>query len=374
MQTTHATGQDTRKRPEPKSEKYSALVWRRFKRNRMALVALWLMAMLVTLAIFASFFSPHNPQERNSKDIYLPPQSLQFSDDNGFSLRPFVHPVIVDFDPVTFQPLYKEDTSQRVYLKFFEQGWEYSILGIDVSTHLFVGENGEGVHLLGTDGWGRDVLSRIFHGTGITLFLAFVVMIICVTIGSFVGIASGYYGGRTDLWVQRVVELMLAFPELPLFLSVIAILPKTSSSESTLILFILLLGGLKWAQLAREIRGKSLALRNVDFVKSAVAVGATDNRIIVHHILPNVMSHVIVRATSMVPQMILIESFLSFLGVGIQPPLVSLGLMLNAAKDFQVLGSYPWLLSPVVFILIAVLVFNAAGDGLRDAIDPYSKQ
>ena len=325
MLTTHHSGEDTRHKPDSVSEKYSALVWRRFKRNRMALASLWLIGLLLTVAIFSSFFSPYPAQQRNSDDIYLPPQSLHFISDSGFSIRPFVHPFVIDFDPVTYQPIYKEDTAQKVYLKFFEQDWDYSILGMTVSTHLFVGENGGSVHLLGTDGLGRDLLSRVLHGTGITLLLAFMVMIICVTIGSLVGIASGYYGGRTDMWVQRVVELMLAFPELPLFLSVIAILPKTSSPEATFMLFVCILGCLKWAQLAREIRGKSLALRNIDYVKSAVAVGASDSRIIVHHILPNVISHVIVVATAMVPQMILIESFLSFLGVGIQPPMVSPG-------------------------------------------------
>jgi peptide/nickel transport system permease protein len=166
--------------------------------------------------------------------------------------------------------------------------------------------------------------------------------------------------------------LMLAFPELPLYLSVIAILPKTVSPQTTFILFVLLLGCLKWAQLAREVRGKALVLREMDYVKSAIAAGASDGRIVVHHILPNVLSHVIVVATGMLPTFILTESFLSFLGVGIRPPMISLGLLLNAARDYQVLGSYPWLLAPVGFILVSVLVFNAAGDGLRDAVDPYS--
>ena len=191
-------------------------------------------------------------------------------------------------------------------------------------------------------------------------------------VGSLVGITSGYLGGKADMWIQRVVELMLAFPELPLYLSVIAILPKTVSPQTTFVLFVLLLGCLKWAQLAREVRGKALVLREMDYVKSAIACGASDQRIIVHHILPNVMSHAIVVATGMIPTFILTESFLSFLGVGIKPPMISLGLLLNAARDYQVLGSYPWLLAPVAFILVAVLVFNAAGDGLRDAVDPYS--
>jgi len=363
---------DDRVKANATSQKYSALVWKRFKRNKMAFVSLWLIVLLVLATIFAEFFSPSDPVKRNSSESYLPPQSIHFIHQGDFSFRPFVYPYMVDFDPVTFEPIYKEDTTRPVYLTFFSEGWEYEFLGMTLNTHLITGSHGQNIHFLGTDGLGRDVYSRILNGMGSTLTLAVLVMMICVTIGTFVGIASGYYGGRADMWIQRLVELMLAFPELPLFLSIITILPKTASPYTTFVLFILVLGGLKWAQLAREIRGKTLSLREIDYVRSAIAVGASDFRVIVKHIFPNVTSHVIVVATAMIPQFILVESFLSFLGVGIQPPMVSLGLLLNAARDFSTLGSYPWLLSPVLFILVAVLVFNAAGDGLRDAVDPYS--
>jgi len=365
--------EDPRQRPEAQDERYIALVWRRFKRNKLALVSLYLILALVVLAIFAPFFSPLDPNTRSSAHLYQPPQGIHFfSEDEGFSLRPFVYPNVEGFDPETFEPTYTQDTSQKVYLHFFAEGWEYSLFGMKFNTHLFAPADGEKIFLLGSDSMGRDMLSRIFHGMGITLLMASMVTVLCVIIGSLVGITSGYLGGKADMWIQRLVELMLAFPELPLFLSVIAILPKTASVTTTFALFVLLLAGLKWAQLAREVRGKALVLREMDYVKSAIAAGATDRRIIVNHILPNVMSHVIVVATAMVPTFILTESFLSFLGVGIRPPMISLGQLLNAARDYQVLGSYPWLLLPVIFILIPVLVFNAAGDGLRDAVDPYS--
>ncbi|WP_237332583.1 ABC transporter permease [Zobellella iuensis] len=374
MQTSNLITQDPRRRPASRNEGYLALVWRRFKRNRLALVSLGFIALLLVLALFAPFFSPQDPAARNSNDIYLPPQGIHFFGDDGFSLRPFVHPFEISFDPETFEASYVKDSSQKIYLRFFAEGWDYRLFGLNFSTHLVAAEPGYAVYFLGTDGLGRDNFSRILHGMGVTLLMAGLITSICVVVGCLVGIASGYFGGRFDLWTQRLVELMLAFPELPLYLAVIAILPKTVSPQTTFVLFVLLLGSLKWAQLAREVRGKALVLREMDYVKSAIAVGASDGRIIVHHILPNVLSHVIVVATAMIPTFILTESFLSFLGVGIQPPMISLGLLLNAARDYQVLGSYPWLLSPVLFILVAVLAFNAAGDGLRDAVDPYSNR
>lgn len=370
--TAHAIEHDPRVRPESRDERYIALVWRRFKRNKLALVSLYLILALLVLAIFAPVFSPMDPTLRSNDHLYQPPQGIHFFSDEGFSLRPFVYPNVASFDPETFEPIYTQDQSQKIYLHFFAQGWEYSLFGLTFSTHLIAPADGEQIFLLGSDAMGRDMLSRILHGMGITMLMAGLVTVMCVIIGSLVGITSGYLGGKSDLWIQRLVELMLAFPELPLFLSVIAILPKTASVTTTFALFVVLLAGLKWAQLAREVRGKALVLREMDYVKSAIAAGASDRRIIVHHILPNVMSHVIVVATGMVPAFILTESFLSFLGVGIRPPMISLGLLLNAARDYQVLGSYPWLLLPVLFILIPVLVFNAAGDGLRDAVDPYS--
>ena len=364
--------QDPRERPKSTDERYLALVWRRFKRNKLALISMWLILALLILSVFASFFAPQDPAVRSNEDVYLPPQGIHFFSEDGFSLRPFVYPYETTFDPETFEAKYVLNTEKKVYLQFFSKGWEYSFLGMTYDTHLFTAQDNQKVYLLGTDGMGRDELSRIFHGMGVTLLMAGLITSICVVVGSLVGITSGYLGGKADLWIQRVVELMLAFPELPLYLSVIAILPKTVSPQTTFVLFVLLLGCLKWAQLAREVRGKALVLREMDYVKSAIAAGASDGRIVVHHILPNVMSHVIVVATGMIPTFILTESFLSFLGVGIRPPMISLGLLLNAARDYQVLGSYPWLLAPVGFILVSVLVFNAAGDGLRDAVDPYS--
>lgn len=358
--------------PSMSGEAYYALVWRRFKRNRLAYFGVWLLAALLLLIVFAPFFSPVDPMARNGSDAFTPPNSVHFYSPEGFSFRPFVHPLVESFDSLTYQSIWTPDTSKRNYLKFFTQGWQYHWMGIEMDSHLLLLDNGEPLYLAGTDRFGRDLLSRMIHGARLTLILALLVVVISVTIGTLVGITSGYFGGRTDHWMQRVTELFLAFPELPLFLALITILPTTATPMTLFFLMAGILSVLKWAQLAREVRGKSLSLAQLDYVKAAIASGASDKRIILRHILPNVLSHVIVVSTIMIPQFILIESFLSFLGVGIQSPLISLGRMLNAASDFQVVGAYPWLLTPVLFILLAVLAFNAIGDGLRDAVDPYS--
>lgn len=355
------------------SESYPALVWRRFKRHRLAMVGLWLLTALIVIVVFAPFFSPVDPRVRHGDRSFAPPQTLRFySEEGGFSLRPFVHPTIETYDEVTFQPILTPDTSERIHVEFFAEGWDYRWFGIPLNRHLVQLENGEPLFLAGTDRLGRDLLSRMMHGARLTLLLALIVVALCVTVGTLVGITSGYFGGRTDHWIQRVTELFLAFPELPLFLALIAILPTAAQPMTLFFLMAIILSVLKWAQLAREVRGKSMSLAQLEYVKAAIAAGASDRRIILRHILPNVTSHVIVVATIMIPQFILVESFLSYLGVGIQAPLISLGAMLNAASDFQVVGSYPWLLSPVLFILVAVLAFNAIGDGLRDAVDPYA--
>ena len=314
-----------------------------------------------------------NPTKRNSDYLYQPPQSLSFVHNGDFSLRPFIYPREEVFDPVTFEVSFKENTDNPVYLEFFVDGWEYNFLGfIPSTTHLFGLENGEPVFLLGSDNMGRDMLGRIFQGTRLTLLMALLVVAITMIIGTLLGIASGYFGGKVDMVMQRVVELVMSFPDLPIYLALIAVLPKNTDSSTLFILMVVVMSSLKWAQLCREIRGKTLALRNMDYVRAADAVGIGHWRIITRHIMPNVFSHVVVVATISIPGIILMESFLSFLGVGIKPPLVSWGLLLNNVRDFQAIGSYPWLLAPVGFILIAVLGFNAMGDGLRDAMDPYS--
>ncbi len=355
------------------SQSYSSLVWIRFKRNKMALMSLVLLTLLGLTSIFAPFFSPNDPTVRFSENIYDAPANIHFFDSEGnFHLRPFVYEKVVDLDPVTFLPVVTENKGSRIHLEFFNQGWEYKFWGMSFNTHLVGLEDGSPLFLLGSDNLGRDLLARCFFGSRITLIFAITVVFIVVSVGTIVGILSGYYGGRFDFVVQRIAELALAFPAVPLYLALIAVLPKTADSLSVFIMLIVILSSLQWAFVARQVRAQALSMRNLDYIRAAKSVGAKDMRIVLRHILPNVTSNVVVLATIMLPTIVLTESFFSFLAVGVKAPMFSWGSLLNAAGQFQTIGSYPWLLYPVGFILIAVLGFNALGDGLRDAVDPYS--
>ncbi|TIW40353.1 MAG: ABC transporter permease, partial [Mesorhizobium sp.] len=248
----------------------------------------------------------------------------------------------------------------------------YKLLGlVPADRHFFASMDGQPVHFLGTDKFGRDVLSRAIHGSRVSLMIALTVVFIITIIGTTVGMVSGYFGGRFDVWVQRFVELVLAFPQLPLYLALTTLIPVTAPTNVFLAFVIIVMSALGWAQMSREVRGKTLALARIDYVRAAMAVGATDRRIIMQHIFPNVMSHVIVAVTLAIPTVVLLESFLGFLGFAVKPPLISWGLMLQDTATYSVIGTYPWILSPVGFVLVTVFAFNALGDGLRDAVDPY---
>lgn len=357
------------------SQSYGALVWRRFRKSVPGMIGLVLVTILIVGAIFAPFFAPSDPK---ASDIaFAPPDRMSWhvpeGEMAGWHLMPVVFPIVEsdEYDPVTFQPLVGPDYSDPIRLGFFVQGWEYRLFGLTLDTHFFGARDGRPVHFLGTDKLGRDILSRGILGARITLTIALVSVALITIIGTLAGITSGYIGGRFDSWFQRFVEIILAFPQLPLYLALASLIPVTAPSALFISFVILVIVGLGWAQLSREVRSKTMALRQVDYVRAALAVGASDGRIITRHILPNVMSHVIVAVTLGIPSIVLLESFLGFLGFAVKPPLISWGLMLQDSQTFSVIGSYPWILSPVAFVLLAVFAFNALGDGLRDAIDPY---
>jgi len=352
---------------------YFSLVRKRFLKNRVGILGLVFVTFLIFSAIFADFLSPYDPAARDSDRVFYPPQGIHFFDeDNNFSLRPFAYGFTEGFDPDTFEPIMEIDYAQKNYLYFFAKGWEYKFLGMNLDFHLFSTKEGSKVFLLGSDAYGRDMLSRIFKGSRVTLLFALIVVSITTFIGILIGISSGYFSGKFDMATQRITELALAFPDLPLYLSLVAILPRQMDPFLVFIFMAFILSSLRWAQLSREIRGKTLSLRRLDYIKAAEALGSNDLRIIYRHLLPNVTSHVIVSVSLLIPSVILTESFFSFLGLGIQSPFVSWGLQLNSAQDMRTIGSYPWVLSPVFAILISVLGFNALGDALRDAIDPYA--
>jgi peptide/nickel transport system permease protein len=358
-----------------RSQSYGALVWRRLRRSVPGMLGLVLVVLLLVVALFADFVSPANPLARFAP--FAPPDKVSWyvpeGENAGWRLLPVAFPTVEgeEFDPVTFQPIVGPDYANPREIVLFAPGWEYRFLGIPMNRHLIGTADGTPIHLLGTDSLGRDILSRGIVGSRISLALALASIALITVIGTLLGITSGYIGGRFDAWFQRFVEIVLAFPQLPLYLTLATLIPVTAPSGLFLTFVVLVIVALGWAQLSREVRSKTLALRQVDYVRAALAVGASDGRIITRHILPNVMSHVIVAITLGIPSIVLLESFLGFLGFAVKPPLISWGLMLQDAGNFSVIGSYPWILSPVGFVLVTVFAFNALGDGLRDAIDPY---
>ena len=359
---------------DERRESYTALVWRKFRKSKIAIVGGLIIIMLVFMAIFADFLSPTDPVTPNMQYAYSRPQRLYFiSSDGQLHLRPFTFTQKQVLDPATFLPNWEPDLTKPYPIYFFVQGYEYKLLGIFPSRlHLYGVEEGGTVFLLGSDKFGRDIWGRICMGGRITLSLAVAATLIIIAIGSTLGIISGYYGGWLDNLIQRVIEFMQSFPTLPLWLALAAVIPITWNQTLIFIAMAGIFALLGWTGLARELRGKTLALRETDFIMAAKEMGAADRRIIFRHLFPNCLSHIIVVMTLTIPSIILAESFLSFLGIGIQEPFVSWGTMMREAQSLQTLGSNPWLMWPAVFILLAVLGFNFLGDGLRDAADPYS--
>jgi peptide/nickel transport system permease protein len=356
------------------NESYSQLVWRRFRRSPISIVGALLVLMLVFLAAFADFFSPTAISQIELKNSFIPPQQIHFIDHEGkFHLQPFVYNYVYTLDPKTFRTIWAEDTKKLYFISFFVQGPEYKLLGLfPTKLHLYGVEPGGTVYLLGTDKLGRDLWGKAAEAGRISLSMGLFGTLISIAFGSVLGVASGYYGGWIDNVLQRFTEFVAAFPNLPLWMALAALVPKTADSFTVFVGMACIFALLSWTTLTREVRGKVLALRETDFIMAAKEMGASDSRIIFRHLYPNVLSHVIVIMTLTVPGVILAESFLSFLGIGITEPLISWGLMMRNTQDIQSLGQNAWILAPIIFMVAAVLGFNFLGDGLRDAADPYA--
>ena len=357
-------------------ESYFQLVWRRFRRSRISVVGGLIVVTLMVLAALADFFSPNPIDRDNLKDAFLPPNRIHFIDAEGnFSVRPFVYGITGELDPKTFQVHWKEDTSKKYYLSFFVQTWPYKLFGIfPTNLHLVGVEEPGRLYMLGTDKLGRDLWGKACQAGRVSLTMSVFATLISIAVGSIVGVVSGYYGGRTDNILQRFVEFVNAFPQLPLWMALASIVPKTADSFAIFVIMSCIFALLSWTTLAREVRGKVLALSQTDFILAAKEMGASDARIIFRHLYPNTLSHVIVVLTLSIPGVILAESFLSFLGIGIQEPLTSWGLLMRNAQNLQTLSQQTWILMPAAFIILAVLGFNFLGDGLRDAADPYASR
>ncbi|MFN8447660.1 MAG: ABC transporter permease [Anaerolineae bacterium] len=370
-----ATASVSRPEDEAKSISVRRLMWLRFKRNRLAVVGGIFLIFMYLSAIFAGFIAPNDPTMVYSKYVSMQPQGLHFFDTEGtFHPIPFAYGIKSAVDPATFRKTFEVIPEEKYPLQLFVHGAEYTILGIfKTDIHLFGVDQPGNLFLFGTDSQGRDIFSRVWYGAQVSLSVGLVGVFLTLLFGSILGIASGYVGGLFDDAVQRIIELLMSFPQLPLWLALATLIPDNWPSDRTYFAITIVLAVLSWGALARQTRSMVYALREADFVTAARYSNCSSWRIITRHLLPNTMSHIIVIATTSIPGMILGETSLSFLGLGIRSPLVSWGLLLSDAQHVRVLIQQPWILTPAIFVIATVIAFNFLGDGLRDAADPFAK-
>lgn len=350
------------------------LMVRRFMRSKLSLIAGVVLVIMYLMMIFADTVVPYDVNFKDTAAIYGAPTAMGFS--GG---RPVVYGTSQELDTDTFEFKYTTDYENPFPIRFFTQGYEYRFLGlIPTNLHLFGVDTPEdptkavAIHLWGTDGLGRDVFSRVIQGGRISLTIGLVGVALSVIIGSIFGTASGYFGGWIDNLMQRTIELIQSFPQIPLWAALAASIDPNIPVERRFMLITLVLSLVTWTGLAREVRGKVLAYRNADYTAAALAAGGSHRRIILTHMVPNAMSHIIVVATLAVPATILGETGLSFLGLGILPPAVSWGVLLQEAQNVTNVIKYPWLIIPAAAVVLAVLCYSLLGDGVRDAVDPYA--
>ncbi|WP_018011450.1 ABC transporter permease (plasmid) [Sinorhizobium medicae] len=347
------------------------LMWWKFKRHKIALASGIFLAALYGMILICEFLAPYDLHTRNVDFIYAPPQSVHFFHDGEF-VGPFVYGRTMKLDMDTLKRNYTDDMSDVEPIRFFCRGDGYRFWGLfESNLHLVCPAEGGQLFLLGTDRLGRDVLSRIIYGARISLTIGLLGITVSFVLGIVIGGLAGYHGGVFDLLVQRLIEVLQSIPSIPLWLSLAAIMPATWSPLLIYLGITVILGLLDWTGLARAVRSKLLALREEDYVLAAQLMGAKSGRIIGRHLVPGFMSHLIATATISIPGMILGETALSFLGLGLRPPITSWGILLTEAKSVSVIAFYPWLLFPTIPVILVILAFNFLGDGLRDAADPY---
>lgn len=354
------------------ASQWQLIRWK-FLRHKLAIGALAVLAIFYLCAIFAEFVSPYDATNHDVRYMHAPPQRLRFFDEKGyFHLRPFVYGLKSELDMVTLHTSYEEDRRYIYPLYFLVQADSYKLWGLFSSRiHLFGVKEGV-MFLFGTDKMGRDMLSRVIYGGRLSLSIGLVGIAISFILGITIGGISGYFGGGTDTIIQRIIESIRSIPTLPLWMALSLALPPYWSVIKVYFGIVIILSLVAWTGLARVVRGKFMSLREEDFIMAASLHGASEARIIFKHLLPSFYSYIIASLTLSVPGMILGETALSFLGLGLQAPAISWGVLLKESQHIRVLANAPWILIPGIFVVITILAFNFVGDGLRDAADPYS--
>jgi peptide/nickel transport system permease protein len=349
------------------------LVWWRFRKNRLAVFSAIMLIIFYVIVLVPDFFSTQDPEATEAALAFIPMQGISFFDSSGFGLS--VPAVVGKRNPVTLRMEWKIDETKKVPIRFFTQGYKYKVLGlVETNIHLIGPADPQSVDklfLLGTDRLGRDQWSRMMFGTRTSMTVGLVAVALSVILGVLLGGISGYFGGWIDLVIQRLIELLQSLPTIPIWLAMTAALPQDWRPDQVFFAITIILAFFGWTTLGREVRGRFLSLREEDFVLAADLAGCSQFRIITHHMVPAFMSHIIATSTLAIPTIIILETSLSYLGLGMRPPAISWGVLLQEAQTIQTVAQAPWLLAPGLFVIVAVLAFNLVGDGLRDAADPY---
>jgi peptide/nickel transport system permease protein len=345
------------------------LIWRKFRKHKLAMVGTAIVVLFYIIAIFPEFIATQDPLRRDTEYIYVPPQRIQLIGSHGFG--PYVHGLRMETDPRTWRRTYVVDPSVEHRIHFFVRGDSYKLWGLFETNLRLMGTSEGPFFLSGTDGSGRDMFSRIMYGIRISMSVGLVGVFFTFILGSIIGAISGFYGGTVDFVIQRVIEFILCIPAIPLWMALSAAVPQNWSPVRVYFAITIILSLIGWCALARVVRGKMLELRQEDYILASKMAGASDAWLIFNHMLPGFISYLIVSLTLSIPAMILAETSLSFLGLGLRPPAISLGVLLQQAQNINTISLHPHLMLPGFVIFIVVLGFNFMGDGLRDAADPY---